>query len=75
MPRGKALTLTTQMALGLFFIQRYRFLTIDQYARAAELTARPPPTSCGFSSACGAEALVVEVRPAPEGGLGQPELL
>ena len=37
MPRGKALTLTTQMALGLFFIQRYRFLTIDQYARAAEL--------------------------------------
>ena len=37
MPRGKTLTLTTQMALGLFFIQRYRFLTIDQYARAAEL--------------------------------------
>jgi hypothetical protein len=25
------------MALGLFFVQRYRFLTIDQYARAAGL--------------------------------------
>ena len=29
------LSLTPQMALGLFFIQRYRFLTIDQFARAA----------------------------------------
>ena len=37
MPRGKSFTLTAQAALGLFFIQRYRFLTIDQFARAAHL--------------------------------------
>jgi Replication-relaxation len=37
MPRGKALTLTDQATLGLFFIQRYRFLTTDQVARAAAL--------------------------------------
>jgi Replication-relaxation len=37
MPRGKSFTLTAQAALGLFFIQRYRFLTIDQFARAADL--------------------------------------
>jgi hypothetical protein len=36
-PRGKSLTLTDQAILGLFFIQRYRFLTIDQFARAADL--------------------------------------
>jgi hypothetical protein len=29
------ITLTDSAALGLFFIQRYRFLTIDQFARAA----------------------------------------
>ena len=33
MAHGKALTLTDQGALGLFFIQRYRFLTINQFAR------------------------------------------
>ena len=32
-PRG--LTLSESTILGLFFIQRYRFLTIDQFARAA----------------------------------------
>jgi hypothetical protein len=32
-PRG--LVLTEDAMLGLFFIQRYRFLTIDQFARAA----------------------------------------
>lgn len=32
-PRG--LVLTEDTTLGLFFIQRYRFLTIDQFARAA----------------------------------------
>jgi hypothetical protein len=37
MPRGSALTLTDGATLGLFFIQRYRFLTIDQFARAARL--------------------------------------
>jgi hypothetical protein len=31
------LTLTNRASLGLFFIQRYRFLTIDQFARAADL--------------------------------------
>jgi hypothetical protein len=30
-------TLTTRASLGLFFIQRYRFLTIDQFARASGL--------------------------------------
>jgi hypothetical protein len=37
MPRGKSFTLTAQAAIGLFFIQRYRFLTIDQFARAGSL--------------------------------------
>jgi hypothetical protein len=37
MPRGSSFTLTDKATLGLFFIQRYRFLTIDQYARAADL--------------------------------------
>jgi hypothetical protein len=37
MPRGSSLTLTDGAILGLFFIQRYRFLTIDQFARAADL--------------------------------------
>jgi Replication-relaxation len=36
-PTRANLTLTDRAALGLFFIQRYRFLTIDQFARAAEL--------------------------------------
>ena len=35
MPTARRLTLTEQVAVGLFFIQRYRFLTIDQFARAA----------------------------------------
>lgn len=33
MPRSKVLTLTDKMSIGLFYIQRYRFLTIDQYSR------------------------------------------
>lgn len=37
MPRGNSLTLPPNTVLGLFFIQRYRFLTIDQFARAADL--------------------------------------
>src|SRR5437763_14076077 len=37
MPRGSNFTLTDGATLGLFFIQRYRFLTIDQFARAADL--------------------------------------
>lgn len=37
MPRGSALTLTAKATLGLFFIQRYRFLTIDQFARIAAM--------------------------------------
>jgi hypothetical protein len=37
MPRGANLTLTHQTILGLLFMQRYRFLTIDQFARAADL--------------------------------------
>jgi hypothetical protein len=32
---AKSFTLSEQALLGLFYIQRYRFLTIDQFARAA----------------------------------------
>jgi len=35
---GEALTLTPTLALGLFFIHRYRFLTITQFAKAAGLS-------------------------------------
>lgn len=38
MPRAKLLTLSPTSVLGLFFIQRYRFLTIAQFARAAGLS-------------------------------------
>jgi hypothetical protein len=37
MPRGEGYTLTDKAMLGLFFIQRYRFLSIDQFARAGGL--------------------------------------
>jgi hypothetical protein len=37
MPRGSTLTLTDSATLGLLFMQRYRFLTIDQFARSADL--------------------------------------
>jgi hypothetical protein len=37
MPTPTHLTLTAKTTLGLFFIQRYRFLTTDQFARAAGL--------------------------------------
>src|SRR5512144_1483310 len=33
--REHGIILTEGVVLGLFFIQRYRFLTIDQFARAA----------------------------------------
>ena len=36
--RWKALTLTPGMVLGLFFLQRYRFLTTTQVAKAAGLS-------------------------------------
>lgn len=35
MAASRGLTLTARAVLGLFFIQRYRFLTIGQFARAA----------------------------------------
>src|SRR4051812_25221593 len=38
MARAKALTLSPSTVLGLFFIQRYRFLTIVQFARAAGIS-------------------------------------
>lgn len=34
MPRSNKITLTPKSTLGLFFIQRYRFLTIAQFAKA-----------------------------------------
>jgi hypothetical protein len=37
MPRGIEFTVTDNTVLGLFYIQRYRFLTIDQFARAAAM--------------------------------------
>ena len=37
MPRG-GLALTNANMLGLFFINRYRFLTIAQFAKASELS-------------------------------------
>ena len=33
--RERGIILTEGVVLGLFFVQRYRFLTIDQFARAA----------------------------------------
>ncbi len=36
MPRGRSFSLTDKATIGLFYIQRYRFLTADQFARAAE---------------------------------------
>jgi hypothetical protein len=33
MPRSHILTMTESAIIGLFFMQRYRFLTIDQFAR------------------------------------------
>jgi hypothetical protein len=38
MGRGAGFALSEKAALGLFFIQRYRFLTIAQYARASGQT-------------------------------------
>src|SRR5215212_9022630 len=37
MPRARGLILTDGAMLGLFFIQRYRFLTIEQFARASDM--------------------------------------
>jgi hypothetical protein len=37
MPLARGLILTDGAMLGLFFIQRYRFLTIEQFARAADM--------------------------------------
>src|SRR5512144_2986774 len=33
--RERGIILTEGVVLGLFFVQRYRFLTIDQFARAS----------------------------------------
>ena len=38
MARAKPLTLSPSTVLGLFFVQRYRFLTIAQFARAGEFS-------------------------------------
>jgi hypothetical protein len=38
---AKSFTLSEQAILGLFYIQRYRFLTIDQFTRAAAYNKRP----------------------------------
>ena len=35
MAQAKLLTLSPSTVLGLFFLQRYRFLTITQFAKAA----------------------------------------
>jgi hypothetical protein len=41
---GEGLTLTPAVAVGLFFIHRYRFLTIAQFAKAAGLSKRHAET-------------------------------
>ena len=38
MAKSPVFALTPAAALGLFFIQRYRFLTIVQFARASDLS-------------------------------------
>ena len=45
MPRSNKITLTPKSTLGLFFIQRYRFLTIEQFARAGEINKPTGVTS------------------------------
>jgi hypothetical protein len=37
MPRSSSITISESAAVGLFFMQRYRFLTIDQYARVTQI--------------------------------------
>ena len=37
MPRSASISLSENSAVGLFYMQQYRFLTIDQYARVAQL--------------------------------------
>jgi Replication-relaxation len=37
MPQSTSIALSQNAAVGLFFMQRYRFLTINQYARVAHL--------------------------------------
>src|SRR5438874_9388259 len=37
MPGKKVFTLTTEALIGLYFIQKYRFLTVDQFSRSANL--------------------------------------
>src|SRR3954454_19660315 len=37
MPSARGLILTDSVVLGLFFIQRYRFLTIEQFARVSAM--------------------------------------
>ena len=37
MPRSSSITLSESAAVGLFFMQRYRYLTIDQYTRVTQI--------------------------------------
>jgi hypothetical protein len=59
MPYGKRLALTEAVAIGFFFIYRYRFLTIDQFARIASLNRTTASHQLcfgelhGFLRACG----------------------
>src|ERR671933_2291415 len=46
-------TLTEGTILGLFFIQRYRFLTVDQFARAAGLKRETAANQLRLLERCG----------------------
>jgi hypothetical protein len=73
MPRGSSLTLTDAATLGLFYIQRYRFLTIDQFARASNLNRSTAKDQLRFLEAFGllgplvanGQFLAVEKRMSP----------
>src|SRR4051812_33829052 len=46
MPRGSDLTLTDGAILGLFYVQRYRFLTVDQFSRVSGLNRSTAGDQC-----------------------------
>jgi hypothetical protein len=46
MPRGSDLTLTDGAILGLFYVQRYRFLTVDQFSRVTGLNRSTAGDQC-----------------------------
>lgn len=57
------LTLTPAVVIGLFYIQRYRFLTIDQFVQGhAVLPLRPEPADPGVSSRAMGQRIPYRIR-------------